>query len=165
MSEQQNVNQNQPYFNIERIYLKELSLEQPNSPEILLDTASPEVAIEINVGTVQIQQDIYQVAITATVTTTIKERVVFLVEAQQAGIFTLRNIPAEQIAPMLEIACANIIYPYLRASIADIITRAGFAPIHLAEINFQMLYERRIEQASTANQANATKTNGSAITH
>ena len=165
MSEQQNVNQNQPYFNIERIYLKELSLEQPNSPEILLDTASPEVAIEINVGTTQIQQDIYQVVITATVTTTIKERVVFLVEAQQAGIFTLRNIPAEQIAPMLEIACANIIYPYLRASIADIITRAGFAPIHLAEINFQMLYERRIEQASTANQANATKTNGSAITH
>ena len=165
MSEQQNINQNQPYFNIERIYLKELSLEQPNSPDILLDTASPEVAIEINVGTVQVQQDIYQVAITATVTTTIKERVVFLVEAQQAGIFTLRNIPAEQIAPMLEIACANIIYPYLRASIADIITRAGFAPIHLAEINFQMLYERRIEQASATNQANAPKTNGNALTH
>ena len=165
MSEQQNINQNQPYFNIERIYLKELSLEQPNSPDILLDTASPEVAIEINVGTVQVQQDIYQVAITATVTTTIKERVVFLVEAQQAGIFTLRNIPAEQIAPMLEIACANIIYPYLRASIADIITRAGFAPIHLAEINFQMLYERRIEQASATNQANAPKANGNALTH
>ena len=165
MNEPQNINQNQPYFNIERIYLKELSLEQPNSPEILLDTASPEVAIEINVGTAQVQQDIYQVAITATVTTTIKERVVFLVEAQQAGIFTLRNIPAEQIAPMLEIACANIIYPYLRASIADIITRAGFAPIHLAEINFQMLYERRLEQASATNQTNAPKTNGNALTH
>lgn len=164
MSEQQNLNQNQPYFNIERIYLRELSLEQPNSPAILLETASPEVAVEINVGTTKIQEDIYQVSITATVTTSIKERVVFLVEAQQAGIFTLRNIPAEQIDPMLEIACANIIYPYLRASIADIITRAGFAPIHLAEINFQMLYERRMEQAATA-QSSASKVNGSATTH
>lgn len=164
MSEQQNLNQNQPYFNIERIYLRELSLEQPNSPAILLETASPEVAVEINVGTTKIQEDIYQVSITATVTTSIKERVVFLVEAQQAGIFTLRNIPAEQIDPMLEIACANIIYPYLRASIADIITRAGFAPIHLAEINFQMLYERRMEQAATA-QSSTSKVNGSATTH
>lgn len=161
MSDKQNDKQNQPYFNIERIYLKELSLEQPHSPEILLETTPPEVSVEINVSTNHVQDDVYQVVITATVTTSIKERVVFLVEAKQAGIFTLRNIPAEQLSPMLEIACANIIYPYLRASIADIITRAGFAPIHLAEINFQMLYERRIEQASQNGHASAQHTNGS----
>lgn len=160
MSEQQN--QNQSYFNIERIYLKELSLEQPHSPEILLETAAPEVSVEINVSTNQVQQDIYEVIITADVTTSIKERVVFLVEAKQAGIFTLRNIPTEQLNPILEIACANIVYPYLRASIADIITRAGFAPIHLAEINFQMLYERRMEQATDSGSA---KANGSPVTH
>ena len=168
MSTEQNKQSDQPLFNIERIYLKEMSLEQPNSPEILLENATPEVAVEIGVGASRLQDDVYQVAITATVTTTLKERVVFLVEAQQAGIFTLRNIPADQLAPMLEIACANIIYPYLRASVADIISRAGFAPVHLAQINFQALYERRLAQQAENAQANTTpphQTNGAAVTH
>jgi preprotein translocase subunit SecB len=152
MSEQQQTDQTQPYLNIERIYLKELSLEQPNSPEILLESASPEVAVEINVNASHIQDQVYQVMITATVTTSIKERVVFLVEMKQAGIFTLRNIAAQQVNAVLEVACASVVYPYLRANLADTITRAGFAPIHLAEINFQVLYDKRMEQVAAVEQ-------------
>ena len=118
----------------------------------MLETASPEVAIEISVNATRIQDEIYQVSVTATVTTTIKERVAFLVEAQQSGIFTLRHIPTEQVDPMLGIVCPSIVYPYLRANIADLITRGGFAPIHLTEINFQLLYEQRLAQAAQAAQ-------------
>ncbi|MCS6766859.1 MAG: protein-export chaperone SecB [Candidatus Protistobacter heckmanni] len=147
-------NDNQPLFNIERVYLKDISLEQPNSPAIFLETEAPSMEIEVNVGASQLQADVFEVAVTATVTTKIKDKVPFLVEAQQAGIFTVRNIPAEQMDPLLGIACPSIVYPYLRASIADLITRAGFPPVHLAEINFQTLYEQRLLEAQQAGAAN-----------
>ncbi|MCS6762846.1 MAG: protein-export chaperone SecB [Candidatus Protistobacter heckmanni] len=147
-------NDNQPLFNIERVYLKDISLEEPNSPAIFLETEAPSMEIEVNVGASQLQADVFEVAVTATVTTKIKDKVAFLVEAQQAGIFTVRNIPAEQMGPLLGIACPSIVYPYLRASIADLITRAGFPPVHLAEINFQTLYEQRLLETQQAGAAN-----------
>ena len=137
-----------PVFQIQRVYLKDLSLEQPNSPGILLDQEQPAIDIQLGVDAQALAEGVYEVCVTATVTTKIKDRTVFLVEAKQAGIFELRNLPQDQVGPVLGIACPQIVYPYLRASVADTITRAGFPPVHLQEINFQAMYEQ--QQAQTA---------------
>lgn len=134
---------NDPVFQIQRVYLKEASLEQPNSPAILLEQEQPAVDIQLGVEAQQPVEGIYEVAVTATVTTKIKDRTVFLVEVKQAGIFEIRNLPEDQMQPILGIACPQIVYPYLRANVADIVTRAGFPPVHLAEINFQAMYEQQ----------------------
>jgi preprotein translocase subunit SecB len=135
-----------PVFQIQRVYLKELSLEQPNSPAILLETEQPATDIQLAIDAQPVAEGIYELCIIATVTTKIKDRTVFLVEAKHAGIFEIRNMPQEQLNPVLGIACPQIVYPYLRASVADIITRAGFPPVHLAEINFQAMYEAQMAQ-------------------
>jgi preprotein translocase subunit SecB len=137
-----------PVFQIQRMYLKEASLEQPNSPAILLEQEPPSVNIQLGVEAAQAADGIYEVCITATVTTKIKEKTVFLAEAKQAGIFEIRNIPPEQMAPLMGVACPQIVFPYLRSNIADIITRAGFPPVHLAEINFQAMYEQQQLEAA-----------------
>ncbi len=135
----------QPVFQIQRIYLKDLSLEQPNSPQIFLEQEAPSIEIAVDVSAGNLAEGIYESSVTITVTAKIKDKVAFLVEGKQAGIFEIRNIPAEQIDPVLGIACPNIIYPYLRANIADAITRAGFPPVHLTEINFEVFYQQRLE--------------------
>jgi preprotein translocase subunit SecB len=135
-----------PVFQIQRVYLKDLSLEQPNSPAILLEAEQPEVDIQLGVDAQPVAEGVFEVGVTATVTTKIKDKTVFLVEAKQAGIFEIRNLPQDQMGPVLGIACPQIVYPYLRASVADIITRAGFPPVHLAEINFQAMYESQLAQ-------------------
>ncbi len=142
----------EPGFRIQRIYLKDLSLEQPNAPQILLVSAEPTVEVEVDVAVTRLGEEIFEVALIATVTAKVDSKVLFLVEAKQAGIFEFSNIPPEQIDPMLGIACPTILYPYLRSNIADIITRAGFQPIHLNEINFHGMYEHRIMQAQQAAQ-------------
>jgi preprotein translocase subunit SecB len=134
---------NDPVFQIQRVYLKEASLEQPNSPAILLEQEQPAVDIQLGVDAQQPVDGIFEVSVTATVTTKIKDRTVFLVEVKQAGIFEIRNLPEDQMQPVLGIACPQIVYPYLRANVADIVTRAGFPPVHLAEINFQAMYEQQ----------------------
>ena len=142
---QENTN---PIFQIQRLYLKDISLEQPNAPDIFLTPGEPKVQIQIDIQFGQLQGDLFEVIVIGNVTTRVEEKVLFLVEAQQAGIFELKNIPAEQIEPMLAIACPSIIYPYLRSNIADLIGRAGFQPIHLSEINFHQLYEQRLMAAN-----------------
>ena len=139
-----------PVFQIQRVYLKEASLEQPNSPAILLEQEQPSVDIQLGVEAQQATDGIYEICVTATVTTKIKDRTVFLVEAKQAGIFEIRNVPADQMQPVLGIACPQIVYPYLRANVSDIVTRAGFPPVHLAEINFQAMYESQQAQVQQA---------------
>jgi preprotein translocase subunit SecB len=121
-----------PVFQIQRIYLKDLSLEQPNSPQILLEQAQPQVEINLSLGAEPVAEAIYEVSVTATVTTKVKDKVLFLVEAKQAGIFEIRNIPDDQLQPIIGIACPGIIYPYLRAIVSDVCTRAGFPPVTLA---------------------------------
>jgi preprotein translocase subunit SecB len=130
-----------PVFQIQRVYLKDLSLEQPNSPRILMEQAQPQVEINLGVAAEGVAEGVYEVTVTATVTTKAGDKTVFLVEAKQAGIFEIRNVPADQLQPVIGIACPGIVYPYLRASVADVITRAGFPPVHLAEVNFQAMYE------------------------
>ena len=137
-----------PVFSIQRMYLKEASLEQPNSPAILLEQEAPSVDIQLGVEATPVADGIYEVAVTATVQTKIEDRTVFLVEAKQAGIFEIRNLPEDQMGPVIGIACPQIVYPYLRGNVADIINRAGFPPVHLAEINFQAMYEQQQAQAA-----------------
>lgn len=143
-----------PVFQIQRVYLKEASLEQPNSPAILLQQEQPSVDIQLGVEAQQVVEGMFEIAVTATVTTKIQDKTVFLIEAKQAGIFEIRNIPQDQMQPILGIACPQIIYPYLRGNVADMVTRAGFPPVHLAEINFQAMYEQQQqgEQQLAANE-------------
>lgn len=144
---------NDPVFQIQRVYLKEASLEQPNSPAILLEQEQPSVDIQLGVDAQQVHEGMFEVGVTATVTTKIKDKTVFLVEAKQAGIFEIRNVPQDQMQPILGIACPQIVYPYLRSNVSDLVTRAGFPPVHLAEINFQAMYEQQqvqVEQGGGA---------------
>ena len=149
-----------PVFQIQRIYLKDLSLEQPNSPQILLEQVQPQVEINLALGAAGIADGVYEVTVTATVTTKVGDKTLFLVEAKQAGIFEIRNIPNDQLQPIVGIACPGIVYPYLRAIVSDVCTRAGFPPVILAEVNFQAMYEA--QQAQQAQQAPAAS-NGSGI--
>ena len=137
-----------PTFQIQRIYLKEASLEQPNSPAILLEQEQPSVDIQLGVEANPVAEGVYEICVTATVQTKIKDKTVFLVEAKQAGIFEIRNLPEDQMGPIMGIACPQIVYPYLRSNVADIIQRGGFPPVHLAEINFQAMYEQQQAQAA-----------------
>ena len=132
-----------PVFQIQRVYLKEASLEQPNSPAILLEQEQPAVDIQLAVEASPVAEGIYEVAVTATVQTRIGDRTVFLVEAKQAGIFEIRNLSQEQMGPIMGIACPQIVYPYLRSNVADVVQRAGFPHVHLAEINFQAMFEQQ----------------------
>jgi preprotein translocase subunit SecB len=139
-----------PVFQIQRIYLKDVSLEQPNSPAILLDQSQPQVDIQLAVGSEQVAEGMFEATVLATVHTKIGDKTVFLVEAKQAGIFEIRNLPDEQMGQVLGMACPQILYPYLRGNVADVVQRAGFPPVHLAEINFQMLYQQQLEQQAQA---------------
>ncbi len=140
-----------PVFQIQRVYLKDVSLEQPNSPEILLNQEQPSVDIQLGVDAKPVAEGLFEVSVTATVHTKIAEKTVFLVEAKQAGIFEIRNLPPEQMGSVLGIACPQIVYPYLRGNVADVIQRGGFPPVHLSEINFQAMYEQ--QQATAAAEA------------
>ena len=145
-----------PIFQIQRVYLKGASLEQPNSPAILLEQEAPTVDIQLGVSAAPVGEGVFEVTVTATVQTKIKEKTVFLVETTQAGIFEIRNLPQEQMGQVLGIACPQIVYQYLRGNVADLIQRGGFPPVHLSEINFQAMYEQ--QQAQQAQQVPAAAT-------
>ncbi|HEY3634814.1 MAG TPA: protein-export chaperone SecB [Caldimonas sp.] len=148
-----------PTFQIQRMYLKDLSLEQPNSPQILVEQGQPQVEINLTLGAEPIAEGMYEVTVTATVTTKLKDKTLFLVEAKQGGIFEIRNVPDEQLKQILGIACPNMVYPYLRAIVSDVCTRAGFPPVMLSEVNFQAMYEA--QQAQALAQAGGSSGNGS----
>ena len=139
-----------PVFQIQRVYLKDMSLEQPNSPDILLNAEQPAVDIQLGVEATPVVDGLFEIVVTATVHAKIADKTVFLVEAKQAGIFELRNMPQDQMGPILGIACPQIVYPYLRGNVADIVQRGGFPPVHLAEINFQAMYEQQQQQQALA---------------
>ncbi|MGM9515848.1 protein-export chaperone SecB [Roseateles sp. DB2] len=144
-----------PVFNIQRMYLKDLSLEQPNSPQILTEQAQPQVDINLTLAAEPVAEGVFEVSVTATVTTKIAERTLFLIEAKQAGIFEIRNLPNEQIEGILGIVCPQMIYPYLRAVVSDVCTRAGFPPVLLTEVNFQAMFEARQQAQAEAPAAEA----------
>ena len=140
-----------PVFQIQRMYLKDLALEIPHAPQLFLEQAQPTVEVSIDTEPAQLADGVFEVTVTVTVTPRVeKEKVVFLAEAKEAGIFELRNIPQEQMEMVLNVVCPNTIYPYLRSNVADVIQRAGFPPIHLAEINFEVLYQQKLAAAQQA---------------
>ena len=149
-----------PAFNLQRVYLKDLSLEMPNAPHIFLEQEQPKVEVSINVGGQRLAETIFESTVTVTVTTRVTDKVLYLVEATQAGIFELANIPAEQLDPLVGIVCPTMLYPYLRANVADAITRSSLPALHLAEVNFQSLYEQRIAELQSQQQEQAGGVNG-----
>ncbi len=138
-------------FGIEKIYVKDLSLEIPNAPQIFLQREAPQVSIELQNAVNTIDEGVYEVAITVTVTSKIEDKTVFLVEVAQAGIFQLRNVPAENIEGILGVTCPNILFPYAREAVSDLVTRAGFPPVLLSPINFEALFlQQKQHQAEQA---------------
>jgi preprotein translocase subunit SecB len=140
-------------FNIDKIYVKDMSIEIPHAPAIFLETEPPALETQVNIDASNFADGQYEVVVTATVTTRLKDKVVFLVEVRQAGIFELRNFPQEQVDPLLGIHCATILFPYLRANVADLVTRAGFPALHLPNVNFESFYAQRVQQLEEARRA------------
>ena len=138
--------QEAPQFAIEKLYIKDLSLEVPNAPAIFLENESPEISLQLQTGMQRLSEDAFEVVLTATVTSKIGEKTVFLVEVGQGGIFRLRNIPEENLEALLSIACPNILFPYAREVVSDAVVRAGFAPVILQPVNFEALYAARLQQ-------------------
>lgn len=149
MSEAQPQQQQPATFQIEKIYVKDLSLEIPHAPAIFTEQVQPEIQVQINTEAQQFGEGYYEVTVTATVTAKMGERTLFLAEAEQAGIFSLRNVPPADMAPLLGIACPTVIFPYLRETMSDVITRGGFPPLLLAPIAFDQLY---LQQQAAAQQ-------------
>jgi preprotein translocase subunit SecB len=134
---------NQPVFSIEKVYVKDLSLEIPNAPQVFLEREAPQVDIQLHHNSTGVEEGVYQTVLTVTVTAKVADRTLFLVEAAQAGIFVARNIPQQDLEPVLGIACPNILFPYVREVISDLVVRAGFPPVVLAPVNFEAIYAQQ----------------------
>lgn len=145
--------QNQPVFSIEKLYVKDISLEIPNAPQVFLEREAPQVDIQLHHESNPVEDGVYQTLLTVTVTAKVKDKTMFLVEVGQAGIFVIRNIPAADLEPILGIACPNILYPYVREVVSDVVSRAGFPPVVLTPVNFEALFQAQKQaQAEQAQQ-------------
>lgn len=142
-------------FSIEKIYLKDASLEIPNAPKIFTDRSQPQVGIELSNFAQQLEDNVFEVAIKVTVTSKIEDKTVFLVEVTQAGIFQIRGVPEENLEMIVGITCPNILFPYARESVSDLVVRAGFQPVLLNPINFEALFAQQKQQQAEAAEAAA----------
>jgi preprotein translocase subunit SecB len=133
-------------FTIDKIYVKDLSLENPGSPQSFQAQEQPQVEVGLRTRGEQIQPDVYECVLTVTLTAKAGEKTLFLVEASQAGIFTIRGVAPEQLQAVIAIHCPTVLFPYIRETLADAVGRAGFPPVHLAPINFEMLYQQQLAQ-------------------
>ena len=140
-------------FSIEKIYVKDASLEIPNAPQIFTDRTQPQVSIELGNFAQMLEDGVFEVAIKVTVTSKIEDKTVFLVEVTQAGIFQIRNVPEESLEMIAGITCPNILFPYARETVSDLVVRAGFQPVLLNPINFEALFAQQKQQQ--AEQADA----------
>jgi preprotein translocase subunit SecB len=149
MSEQQEL---QPVFSIEKIYVKDLSLEVPGAPQVFLEQAQPEIDMQLSSEAKTVDEGYYDCVLTVTVTAKVADKTLFLVEVAQAGIFQIRDVPAEDLDPILGVACPNILFPYARETVSNLVNRAGFPPVLLSPINFEALYmQQRAQQAEAGN--------------
>ena len=149
----------QPIFAIEKIYLKDLSVEVPNAPEVFAERTAPEVGVEINSEAREVQQGMFEVVLKVTLTAKTGDKVMFLVEAAQAGLFQIRNVPPQDMGPLLGIACPNTLFPYVRETISTVTSRAGFPPVVLAPMSFETIYQQQLEQQMLAAQGAGGKPN------
>ena len=139
-------NEQQPIFGIEKLYVKDLSVEVPNAPEIFLEQDAPQVEIQLNTSGRGVGEGVVEVVLTVTVTAKVGEKTVFLVEVGQAGIFRMMNIPEDQMEGLVAVACPNILFPYAREAVSDAVVRAGFQPIVLQPVNFEQMYLQRLQE-------------------
>jgi len=146
-AQQSNNAEKQPAFGIEKIYVKDLSLEIPNAPQVFTQRETPQLSVELSNATSQLDEGVFETVITVTVTSKIGEKTAFLVEVAQAGIFQIRNIPQENLDMILGVTCPNILFPYARETVSDLVTRAGFPPVLLNPINFEALYAQQRQKA------------------
>lgn len=148
-----------PIFNIEKLYVKDMSLEIPSAPAIFLQRENPQTDLELQTKAALLEEGVYEVEVTVTVTNKLPEKdmVMFLIEAKQAGIFQLRNMQQEDIERMLAIVCPNIIFPYLREVVSDLAVRGGFPPLLLNPINFEAIYQQQKQQAQAQAEGAAVK--------
>ncbi|MBV8032796.1 MAG: protein-export chaperone SecB [Betaproteobacteria bacterium] len=137
---------NAPSFQIEKLYVKDASLELPNAPQVFLEQAAPQVEVQIGTQIQNFGESLYEVTVSATVTAKSGEKTLFLAEAVQAGIFAIRNVGPQELEPLLGIGCPTIVFPYLREAISDLVSRAGFPPVVLAPVSFEALYVQRQQQ-------------------
>jgi preprotein translocase subunit SecB len=147
MSEAQN---NQPVFSIEKLYIKDLSLEIPNAPQVFLERDPPTVDIQLHHNSTGVEEGVYETVLTVTVTAKANDKTMFLVEAAQAGIFMVRNVPPAELEAVLGIACPNILFPYVREVVSDISVRAGFPPVILSPVNFEAIYQQQRDSMPAA---------------
>ena len=138
----------QPTFQIEKIYVKDLSLEIPNAPQVFMQNEQPQLEVQIDNGSEQFADGAFEVTVAVAVTARAGQRPVFLAEAVQAGIFAIRGVPEARLEPLLAIGCPTIIYPYARETLSDLVTRGGFPPVLLAPVSFEALYAQRAQQQS-----------------
>ncbi len=147
MSEQQ-----QAVFSLDKVYVKDISLELPNAPKIFLNREQPNIELNISFNTIQVDEGVFQTILHAVVNAKIGSEQMFLIEVDQAGIFQMKNIAHEQIELLHNIECPNILFPYLREVVSDLTTRAGFLPVVLAPVNFAFLYQQKQQaQAGASN--------------
>jgi preprotein translocase subunit SecB len=135
----------QPVFSIEKIYVKDLSVELPNAPQCFLEREPAQIEVQMSSSGAAVGEGTFQVVLTATVTAKVGDKTQFLVEVAQAGIFLIQNVPQEEVEPIIAVACPNILFPYARESVSDCVTRAGFPPVLLAPVNFESVYRQGLE--------------------
>jgi len=159
MSEAAASEQQQPLFNIEKLYVKDLSLESPNAPSIFLERENPKIDLQLHTQSTPMEDGLFEVTVTVTVTAKLpeKDKVMFLIEAKQAGIFQVRNMPPDELESVLAIICPNILYPYLREVVSNMAIHAGFAPVFLTPINFEVLYQQLKQQQAQAQAETSTQ--------
>jgi preprotein translocase subunit SecB len=140
-----------PAFNIDKLYLKDFSLEIPHAPEIFLEREASTFDVQLNTLANSLKEGVFEVSVMATVTCKIGEKTAYLIEAKQAGIFQARNIPQEEIEPLLAVTCPEIIFPYLREAVSEMSVRAGFPPVLLNPVNFMASYQnQKAQQAASS---------------
>lgn len=147
------MSEQQPSFSIEKIYVKDLSLELPNAPQCFLEREQPQVEVQLRTAGAAVGDDAFDVVLTVTVTAKIGDKTQFLIEVAEAGVFRIRNVPESELGPIIAIACPNILFPYARETVSDCVSRAGFPPVILAPVNFEALYQQ--QAAAAAQQAAA----------
>ncbi|MDH5776122.1 MAG: protein-export chaperone SecB [Nitrospirota bacterium] len=145
-----------PVFTIEKIYVKDLSLEVPQAPGIFLERDAPQVHVELKTQHTRMDEDMYDASLTVTVTAKVKDKVMFIVEVEQAGIFRIRHVPEAELGQVLGIGCANILFPYVRETVSDAVTRGGFPTVMLNPVNFEALYQQQQKQQKAASDSGAT---------
>jgi preprotein translocase subunit SecB len=141
-----NENQNQPQFALQRIYVKDLSFESPNSPLVFQEQWKPQVNLDLNTAHNKLSDNQYEVVLSLTVTAKVGDKVAYIVEIQQAGVFLVAGIEGAQLGQMLGAYCPNILFPYAREAIDATVNRGSFPALMLAPVNFDAIYAQALKR-------------------